>query len=46
MASQFPIAGFAGKNLWHRRLRTILTLCGIGVAIGAHILPVKALRHD
>jgi putative ABC transport system permease protein len=37
MASQLSFAGFAWKNLWRRRLRTLLTLCGIGTAIGAFV---------
>ena len=31
------IAGFVWKNLRRRRLRTLLTLCGIGMAIGAFV---------
>lgn len=37
MASQLSLAGFVWKNLWRRRLRTLLTLCGIGMAIGAFV---------
>jgi putative ABC transport system permease protein len=37
MASQLSFTGFAWKNLWRRRLRTLLTLCGIGMAIGAFV---------
>jgi putative ABC transport system permease protein len=37
MASQLFFTGFAWKNLWRRRLRTLLTLCGIGMAIGAFV---------
>jgi len=29
--------GFVWKNLWRRRLRTLLTLCGIGMALGAFV---------
>jgi putative ABC transport system permease protein len=37
-------AGFAWKNLWRRRLRTLLTLCGIGMAIGAFVALVGFSR--
>ncbi len=37
MASQLSIAGFVWKNLWRRRVRTLLTLGGIGMAIGAFV---------
>jgi putative ABC transport system permease protein len=37
MASQLSLAGFVWKNLLRRRLRTLLTLCGIGMAIGAFV---------
>jgi putative ABC transport system permease protein len=37
MASQLSFAGFAWKNLWRRRLRTVMTLCGVGMAIGAFV---------
>jgi putative ABC transport system permease protein len=37
MASQLSFAGFVWKNLRRRRLRTLLTLCGIGMAIGAFV---------
>jgi putative ABC transport system permease protein len=37
MASQLSFIGFAWKNLWRRRLRTLLTLCGIAMAIGAFV---------
>jgi putative ABC transport system permease protein len=37
MKSQLSLTGFAWKNLWRRRLRTLLTLCGVGVAIGAFV---------
>jgi len=37
MAAQLSFALFAWKNLWRRRLRTLLTLCGIGMAIGAFV---------
>jgi putative ABC transport system permease protein len=44
MASQLSFAGFAWKNLWRRRLRTLLTLCGIGMAIGAFVALVGVSR--
>jgi putative ABC transport system permease protein len=37
MASQLSLTGFVWKNLLRRRLRTLLTLCGIGMAIGAFV---------
>ncbi|HUB30386.1 MAG TPA: ABC transporter permease [Terracidiphilus sp.] len=37
MAFQLSFAGFAWKNLGRRRLRTLLTLCGVGMAIGAFV---------
>ena len=37
MSSQLTFTGFAWRNLWRRRLRTLLTLCGIGMAIGAFV---------
>jgi putative ABC transport system permease protein len=44
MASQLSFTGFAWKNLWRRRLRTLLTLCGIGMAIGAFVALVGFSR--
>jgi putative ABC transport system permease protein len=35
--SSLSITRFVWKNLWRRRLRTVLTLCGIGMAIGAFV---------
>jgi putative ABC transport system permease protein len=37
MINQLSFSGFVWKNLWRRRLRTLLTLCGIGMAIGAFV---------
>lgn len=37
MTSPLSFAGFVWKNLKRRRLRTLLTLCGIGMAIGAFV---------
>jgi len=37
MAAQLSFLGFVGKNLRRRKLRTLLTLCGIGMAIGAFV---------
>ena len=37
MVTELSLAGFVWKNLWRRRLRTVLTLCGIGMAIGAFV---------
>jgi putative ABC transport system permease protein len=36
-AAPLSLTGFVWKNLWRRRLRTLLTLCGIGMAIGAFV---------
>ena len=49
MDSQLSFTGFVWKNLWHRRLRTLLTLCGIGMAIGAFVGLVgfsRAFEHE
>jgi putative ABC transport system permease protein len=35
--SSLSLTRFVWKNLWRRRLRTVLTLCGIGMAIGAFV---------
>jgi putative ABC transport system permease protein len=37
MAAPLTFTGFVWKNLKRRRLRTLLTLCGIGMAIGAFV---------
>src|ERR1700758_1322887 len=37
MSSRLSLTGFVWKNLLRRRLRTLLTLCGIGMAIGAFV---------
>ncbi|MGA9062010.1 MAG: ABC transporter permease [Terracidiphilus sp.] len=37
MASSLTFTGFVLKNLLRRRLRTFLTLCGIGMAVGAFV---------
>jgi putative ABC transport system permease protein len=37
MTAQLSFTGFVWKNLWRRRLRTLLTLFGIGMAIGAFV---------
>ena len=49
MQSQLSFAGLAWKNLWRRRLRTSLTLCGIGMAIGAFVALVgfsRSFEHE
>src|ERR1700678_313613 len=49
MASQLSFTGFAWKNLWRRRLRTLLTLGGIAMAIGAFVALVgfsRAFEHE
>jgi putative ABC transport system permease protein len=37
MATSLSLTGFVWKNLQRRRLRTLLTLCGIGMAVGAFV---------
>src|SRR5271163_3970279 len=44
MPPQLSLAWFAWKNLWRRRLRTLLTLCGISMAIGAFVALVGFSR--
>ena len=44
MALQLSFAWFAWRNLWRRRLRTLLTLGGIGMAIGAFVALVGFSR--
>ena len=44
MPSQLSFTGFAWKNLWRRRLRTLLTLGGISMAIGAFVALVGFSR--
>jgi putative ABC transport system permease protein len=49
MPSHLSFTGFAWKNLWRRRLRTLLTLCGIGMAIGAFVALVgfsRSFEHE
>jgi putative ABC transport system permease protein len=49
MPSQLSFTGFAWKNLWRRRLRTLLTLLGIGMAIGAFVALVgfsRSFEHE
>lgn len=57
MAPQLSFTGFAWKNLWRRRMRTLLTLRGITVRIGAFVAlvgfcrgarlsPVEALPYE
>jgi putative ABC transport system permease protein len=49
MASSLSFAGFAWKNLWRRRLRTVLTLGGIAMAIGAFVALVgfsRSFEHE
>jgi putative ABC transport system permease protein len=49
MTSQLTFTGFVCKNLLRRRLRTLLTLCGIGMAIGAFVGLVgfsNAFEHE
>src|ERR1700761_7593227 len=44
MPHHLSFAGFAWKNLWRRRLRTLLTLGGIAMAIGAFVALVGFSR--
>jgi putative ABC transport system permease protein len=44
MAHHLSFTGFAWKNLWRRRLRTLLTLGGIAMAIGAFVALVGFSR--
>ena len=49
MASQLSFTGFAWRNLWRRRLRTLLTLVGITMGIGAFVALVgfsRAFEHE
>lgn len=49
MASQLSFTGFAWKNLWRRRLRTLLTLVGVTMGIGAFVALVgfsRAFEHE
>jgi putative ABC transport system permease protein len=49
MAAQLSFTGFAWKNLWRRRLRTLLTLVGITMGIGAFVALVgfsRAFEHE
>jgi putative ABC transport system permease protein len=49
MASQLSFTGFAWKNLWRRRLRTVFTLVGITMGIGAFVALVgfsRAFEHE
>jgi putative ABC transport system permease protein len=49
MPSPLSFAGFAWKNLGRRRLRTLLTLLGIGMAIGAFVALVgfsRSFEHE
>ena len=49
MPSPLSFTGFAWKNLGRRRLRTLLTLLGIGMAIGAFVALVgfsRSFEHE
>jgi len=37
MSATLTLADFAWKNVWRRRMRTCLTLCGIGMGIAAFV---------
>jgi len=44
MATHLSFTGFAWKNLWRRRLRTLLTLGGVAIGIGAFVALVGFSR--
>jgi len=44
MARSLSFAWFSWKNLWRRKLRTLLTVCGIGMAVGAFVALVGFSR--
>ena len=44
MRTTLTLTEFAWKNVWRRRLRTCLTLCGIGMGIGAFVALVGFSR--
>ena len=44
MTASLSFAGFAWRNIWRRRLRTALTLCGIGMGVGAFVALVGFSR--
>jgi putative ABC transport system permease protein len=49
MSIQLSFTWFAWKNLWRRRLRTLLTLVGIGMGIGAFVALVgfsRSFEHE
>src|SRR5580698_3158105 len=41
---RLSFVGFAWRNVWRRRLRTVLTLCGIAMGIGAFVALVGFSR--
>jgi len=44
MATSLTLASFAWKNVWRRRMRAALTLCGIGMGIAAFVALVGFSR--
>jgi putative ABC transport system permease protein len=49
MARSLSFAWFSWKNLWRRKLRTLLTVCGIGMAVGAFVALVgfsRSFEHE
>jgi putative ABC transport system permease protein len=44
MSAALTLADFAWKNVWRRRMRAFLTLCGIGMGIGAFVALVGFSR--
>jgi putative ABC transport system permease protein len=49
MRTTLTLTEFAWKNVWRRRMRTCLTLCGIGMGIGAFVALVgfsRSFEHE
>jgi putative ABC transport system permease protein len=49
MRTTLTLTQFAWKNVWRRRMRTCLTLCGIGMGIGAFVALVgfsRSFEHE
>jgi len=44
MATSLTLASFAWKNVWRRRMRAVLTLCGIAMGIAAFVALVGFSR--
>lgn len=49
MRTTLTLTEFAWKNIWRRRMRTCLTVCGIGMGIGAFVALVgfsRSFEHE